>query len=666
MKVRVCMAIAIGVAWAATPLLPPRAWSEDATNPAARLQARLPEIPEHEATINFSFDQVAIPTFARLVGELTGRKIVVADNVQGKVTVISPKIPRSEAYSLFVSILESAGCSVIQDGDIDRVVALAERATPMAPVVGVDEVAPQDGLVTKVFRLKHASAGEVRKILEPKVSGGRTGAVGVIEETNHLVVTDTAESIRRIEKIVAEIDQPGLSRMTEIVPLQFAAAEEVARELNDTMSESTDRGEQLKRRLPSAAESPQEANRHALVVASPHANSLLLVGTASQIEELKTIIGKMDIDAPSGRGRLNAIFLKYIKAEDAAKNLKALLGRQDVPAAGQGSTPVVTPRRDIAIEPSPENNALLVDANPGDFEVVKKLVDQLDRVPEQVHIEVLIAELTEGDGFDLGVDMAALDLPGKVGDYAIQGSSTLKDKTESIMDNVQQGIFPGGLTVGVAHGTRIDSSGNVVVGYPGIISINAIKKDSRFKIRSNPSLMAQNNHEASVSIVNEIPVLTSTIQGGSGTSRDVIQNIERVDVGIKLKLTPHVIPGGEVRMELNPSIEAVLDPGSDSQQLTPTIAKREVSTTVTVNDGEVIVIAGLTREDQSKTVKRIPILGSIPLIGWLFRHTVEATEKTNLLIFVTPTIVRDSAVAARLRKRATDATGLNYHDDDKP
>ncbi|MDA0576490.1 MAG: type II secretion system secretin GspD [Verrucomicrobia bacterium] len=627
-----------------------------------------PAQPDHgistdEAYINFSFDQVTIPTFASLVGKLTGRKIVVADDVTRKLTVISPKIRRDEAFSLFVSILESAGCSVEKDGGIDRVVLLAERASTLAPVVGVDEALPTEGIVTKIFRLKHVTAVDMRRVLEPKVRGGRLGAVGVIEDTNHLVVTDTAESIRRIEKIVAEVDQAGLARITELVTLKFASAQDVARELNATLGGTDTTGEQLRRRLPAVGDSPAEDGRHAMVVASSHANSLLLVGTVSQNQELKDLIARIDVDTPSGRGRLNAIFLKYIGAVDAAKNLKALLGQPES-ATGQGAVASIN-RREIAIEPSLENNALLVDASPGDFEVVRKLVDQLDRMPEQVHIEVIIAELTEGDGLDIGVDMAALDLPGEVGDYTVQGSSTTRSSTESLLDAVQNGIFPSGLSVGVAHGTGLDASGNVIVGYPGIISISAIKKDSRFKIRSNPSLMAQNNREASVSIVNEIPVLKSTIEGGSGTSRDVIQNIERIDVGIKLKLTPHILPGGEVRMELNPSIEAVIDPGPTDQPFTPTIAKREVSTTVTVQDGEVIVIAGLTREDSTRMVQRIPYLGSLPLVGWLFRHTVEAREKTNLLIFVRPRIVKDSAVAAAIRTDAALKTGLK-HDDDQP
>ncbi|MEI8351613.1 MAG: type II and III secretion system protein, partial [bacterium] len=171
-------------------------------------------------------------------------------------------------------------------------------------------------------------------------------------------------------------------------------------------------------------------------------------------------------------------------------------------------------------------------------------------------------------------------------------------------------------------------------------------------------LVSQNNKEASVSVVNNIPILKSTIQGGSGTARDVIQNIERLDVGIKLKLTPHVNPSNEVCMVLNPSIEAIIDAGT-AGQYTPTIAKREVSTTVTVPDGRTIVISGLIREDRSNVVRKIPLLGSIPLIGVLFRHTVESKQRTNLIIFVTPRVMSNDATARGATDLWSRKTGLN-------
>jgi len=622
--------------------------------------AAQPGTPERaEGYVNFSFDQVEVGAFVKLVGDLTGRKFVLSEGVRGRITVVSPQINREEVYPLFVSILESVGCSVVDDGRIARVVALPEAGGLMAPVVGVDELVPRQGVFTKVLRLEHVTAGELKKLLEDRVTGGKTGGVGAVDETNHLVLTDTAENIRRVEKIVAEVDRPGLARVTKVVPLTYIGADELAEQLSLAIAEREGREGELLRRLPRAPGRTETGRRAPAVVASPHSNSIILVGTPSDIEALSHLVAQMDVDTAVGRGRLNAIFLKYLSAAEAAKSITALLSG----STGEGKQGAAAERK-IAIEASEANNALLIDAGPGDFDVVRKLVEQLDRAPEQVHIAVMIAEVSVVDELDLGVEMAALNLPSEVGSTVVQGSTRFSEGADGLMNSIQNGIFPRGLTVGVAHGTRLDDEGNVVAGYPGFISVDAVKKDSRFKILSETSLEAQNNREASVSIVNEIPILRSTIQGGSGTARDVIQNIERVDVGIKLALTPHVIPDGQVRMVLNPRIEAVIDPGPTGTQYTPTIAKREVSTTVIVPDGRTIVIAGLTREDRTKSVKKIPLLGDLPLLGWLFRDTVDSTEKTNLLIFVTPRIVGDIAAAERVREDWEQKTGLPEDDDD--
>lgn len=608
--------------------------------------------PEEQPSIDFNFDRVDIPTFARLVGDITGRRFVVSDDIKGRITVISPRVSKDEVYPLFVNIIESAGCSIVTDGEVHRVVRLPGTAAIPAPVIGADESTPPEGVVTKVIRLDHVPVEALRQALEARM-GGKSGSLSAIDETNHLIVTDTANSIRQIEKMVKEIDQPGLSRGTEVVVLKYATADELARQLNDALTESESRAALLKKRLP-AIQPPRNTSSPAYVVPASDSNRLILVGTGSQIAFLKGIIDQMDVDVPSGRGRLNAIFLKYISAEEAAKNINALLDTSAAKDAGGAR------KRRIAIEAGVANNALLVDASPGDYKVVLDLVNQLDFPREQVHIEVLIAEVSSGDGLTLGVEMAAVDMPAGAGNTVVQGSSQFSQGADSILNTIQQGLFPRGLTLGVAHGSRVDSAGNVVVGYPGLINIDAVRRDSRLKIVSETALEAQNNLEASLSIVDEIPILKSTIQGGAGTSRDVIQNIDRIEVGIKLTLTPHVIPGGLVRMELNPRIEAFIEPQAGGElSLTPTIARREVSTTVTVPDGSTIVIAGLTRHDETRVEQRVPVLGSIPLIGWLFKRTVKSDESTDLLILVAPHIVSDTVAMEKVKERWQTKTGLN-------
>jgi general secretion pathway protein D len=640
----------VGAVWLAVGVLASAVLGQ-AQEPRARSEAdRIRTAIEGQGKVAFSCDQMDVRTFVKMVGGHIGRTFVVDDNVEGRITVVSPLVGRQDAFPLFVSILESVGCSVVRDGELYRIVALNRRAIPLAPVVAPGDVAPESGVVTRVFLLKNIGADEVRRALETRVAGGKAGSVVALRETNHVIVTDTVDNLGKIERILDEIDRPGLARITEVVTLRFARAEELARQLNLAMEESESRAARLRRRLPSAPGSGATEDSGPVVVPAPQANSLILVGAPTHIASLKELIGKMDVDAPSTHGRLNALFLKYIAAEEAAKSIGALLARSAGKETGGAD-------RAIAIEASIESNALLVDASPGDFDVVRRLVEQLDRAPEQVMIGVVIAEQSFVDDLTFGVEMVALDKPSGGKTTVVQGSSLLRGGADSLMNVVQQGLFPRGITVGLARGVGTDAEGHPILGYPGILNLEAVEGSGGFKIRSETALETQNNREASVSIVNEIPILKSTIAGGSGSARDVIQNIERMDVGIKLSLTPQIVPGGEVRMTLNTGIEAVIDPGP-AGQFSPTIAKREVQTTVTVPDGQVIVIAGLTREDETRSVKRVPYLGAIPLLGRLFSRTVESKEKTNLLILVTPRIVRDERTAARVVEEWRGKTGL--------
>lgn len=604
---------------------------------------------EGNPSVDFTFEDVSIDAFVKLIGAMTGRRFVLGDDIEGTITVVSPRVDEDEIYPLFLTILESAGYTVEFADGVHRLISIKNRTGQLAPLLVDRASVSGQGLFTKVFRLEHVSASDVERAL---ASEGERVGVRAIDETNHLVVTDTATAIARIAELIRQIDLPGMAKVTEVVPLQFAAAEELAQQLNIALSEEMSRAQALVKRLP-AGQNASRRTRQAIVVAVPQSNRLILSGTAAQVDALKALIKEMDVDVPSGQGRLHAIFLRHLSAEEAAENLSALLARRQEKVAAESSD-----SRLISIQANVSNNALLIDASPGDFEVVKALVDRLDQSPEQVHIGVMILEVSDGDGLQLGVDFAALDSPSSVGDSVVQGAFSLGDAS-GLLSAVQEGVFPRGMSVGVAQGSSVNAEGEVQFGFPGLLNIDAFRSNSRFTILSETSLQSQNNQEATVSVVNEIPILKSEIQGGSGTARDVIQNIERMDVGIKLEITPHFIPGGRIRMVLNPSIEAVVDSGPDGTPFTPTIAKREVQTTVTVDDGRTIVIAGLTRRDERESERKVPILGSIPLLGWLFTRTEMLSERKDVLILVTPTVVTSTEAGNRYRESWESKTGLS-------
>lgn len=606
-----------------------------------------------EAFVNFSFDQVDIRFLVKLVGDLTGRRFVIDKEIDGKITVVTPpKIPVSEIYPLFISILEAGRCSVVERDGIYHIVPSERRVTPIAPVLRADEILPEQGLVTKVIRVVNLNVADVQKVLEPMVGGGKTGALGVLEAVNCLVVTDTADSLRRIERIIEEIDKPGMARVTEIVKLRYADAQDMANELNLAIAGASTRvvtrGERIRRRLPQPGGTSAMIPGEAIVVAAPHSNSLIIVGPPSQVSDMKQIIERMDVEPQSGYGHLRAIFLKYLSSDEAAKSLTSLLTKGEDKARN----------RKIAIESCIGNNALLIDAAPQDFEMVKELIMQLDYPPQQVLVEVTFAEITVEEGQDIGVEFVASGKPSE-GSKAFIGGMRTAEKDSDLISSVMSGVVPAGLTFGVAKGSYTDTDGNVVPIIPALISLNAIQKRTHFKILSSVPLWTQNNQEAKVNIGKNIPVLKSTVEGGAGTARDIIQNIERIDVGIKLTVTPHVNPNNEVLMKLNPSIEAIIETSTGGKAFTPTIAKREVTTTLTVPNHETIVISGLIREDMVSKVRKVPILGSIPLLGWLFRHTVETVERSNLLIFVTPHVVTNIDEAKDIMSMLQSRTGIN-------
>lgn len=601
-------------------------------------------------SIMFNFEQVDVRVFAQVVGGFIGKRYTVAEDVQGTLTVISPNVSRKDAETLFSSVLESSGFTIVQDGDMNRIVALPEKIANMGTIVTDEGTTPEYGLVTRIMRLNHVSVVEMSKMLELQLN--RKDVVSTLEETNHLIITDTVSSVKKIEELVKELDKPGMARSTEVISLKHANAAELARQIMASFADNPSRAQQLTDRMAAGTAYANSVSMSVpTIVASTHSNGLVVTGTQRQIQAVKDLVAKLDIPAPSGRSSFNIIALNYIKAEDIAKNISTVVEKF---AAGNGDTSLI---RRVAVEAIAESNTLLVNATPEDFKAIETVIKALDVKPKQVHISVLIAEVSEGDLDKLGVTITALNAPESVGKNAFAGATRSAADNAGLLTQLSSGMFGQGLTFGIAHGSYTDANGNIVTDYPGVFNIDAIKGNDKVKILANPSLGAQNNVEAEVSVVDNIPITEATITG-SGSDRDVIQNITRMDVGVKLTMTPHIIPDGIVQLELEPSIEAVTDKGISSDYA-PTISKRKVKTTVMVEDGKTIVIAGLMRNDTAEVKKKIPLLGDIPLLGWLFRWNSTEEKKTNILIFVTPTVISDAAAAEALRTDLEKRTGLS-------
>lgn len=599
-------------------------------------------------------ERVKIDVLAQMMSDASGRPFAISGGLDNEFSVLVPDgdpvaLSPDEIYSFGLSILASAGLSVVDDGHTCRIVSLPEGgglAVGQADSAGAPDGQPAHGLVTRVFRLRNAAADDVRRVLEG--GSGRKSWITMLENANLIVVTDTAATLSRVAALIDELDKPGLSRRTEVVNLAFADAAALAAQLNAIAASSVQsEGSAVAQRLATGASVPRAVLSSGIAIPSPTANALVLVGQEAQIAEFKALIAKLDVDVPTGRGTLNTIPLQYLKAEDVAKTLSSLLEKSALKAQGDDL-------KRIAVEASPVNNALVVDALPGDFRVVRQIVEAMDVLPGQVHVSVMIAEVTDSDGFTWNPQLTALDAPGKKGETRFSAGSRMAADSSSLVQGAVNGILPQGITAAFAHGSGYDADGNLRVSYPGVVSIEALKGNSHFNIVSETSLQAQNNIEAEVKIVDDIPYAKSNIQG-TGSDRETVQTIDRMEVGVSLKFTPYIVPGDLVRMALEPTIASVT---SAADVLNPTIAKRSARTTVTVPDSETIVIAGLTRTTTKKVENRIPILGSIPLLGWLFRYKNEVEEKTNLLIFVTPTIIATPGDAEDVSARLKLKTGI--------
>lgn len=603
-------------------------------------------------TVNFNFEQVEIQNLVSVVGAQTGKRFVLDTTVTGRVSVITrEQIPSSQVFPLFVAVLEGSGYTVVERDEVYHIRTLPGEDPLQAPVIGTEEPLTQMGLVTRVMELKHIRATDVQPLLEPMVRLAKKGSLAAFAPTNHLIVTDTASNIQRIEALIAELDQPGQSTSLTVIPLEHASAEDLAVQISAALAASESGGTRVSRQVQQVVAGRGSIPAGFSVIPSVQANALIVSAGPLQLRQIQEMVEQLDLPAEQmAAGRLRAVFLNYVSAESAAEQITALLEKRKT----------TDPRDQIAVQADAGNNAVLVDAAPLAFASVQQLLQQIDRPPEQVLVEVMIVEVAENNGLDLGVEWSAIDGNGENGTNTIIGRSR-PGEADVLQSLVTQSTFPQGLTFGVSRGTVTLPDGTEVPRVPFLIS--ALERERDVNILSHVPLRTQNNAEAKVSVVENIPILKSVIEGGTGDNRDVIQNIERLDVGIQLTVKPRVNPNREITLELNPVIEAIIQETSGGTALTPTIARREVKNTLTMPEKSTVLISGLMREDVIEEERRVPILGSIPLLGMLFRSTTESKQKTNLLIFVTPYLVTDLEANDQATLRWREKTGLHENPD---
>jgi general secretion pathway protein D len=579
---------------------------------------------EEARQVTMDFRDVEIGTLIKFIGELTNKNFVIDERVKGKVTVISPtKVTVPEAYKVFESILEVHGYATVPSGKVIKVLPATEaRGKSITTTVGTQILPHADTMITQIIPIQYASVTDVKTLFTPLVS--KESLLVAYQPTNALIVTDALSNINRLLKILKEVDIPGYALELAVIPLQYAAAEAVARELKTLFEARTTAGAAPPR--PKGEEADIGAREGFKLIPDERTNSLIVLASAQSIEMLKGAIAKLDREVPRGKGNIHVYYLQNAVAEDLAKILSGVAKEAGEGAKG-GTTAVKAPLSSlgekISILADKTTNALIITASPQDFAVIEEVIKKLDIVRAQVYVEALIAEVTLDKVTQLGVQWNWTEEP-KEGGYKRYGGTDF-NMPDALTDAAVAGFLMG-VTKGFVGSSDVPDIKALLQMYTG---------DSNVNVLSAPRLLTTDNQEAQIIVGEERPFLKSSqLTSDSST----IQTWDYKDVGITMKLTPHISKGTLLRLDIFAEIKSFVEEvkGLSGAVIT---TKRQATTSVVVEDGSTVVIAGLIRDDSTGSIGKVPILGDIPLLGWLFKSRSQNKIKTNLLIFITPRII---------------------------
>jgi general secretion pathway protein D len=569
------------------------------------------------------FDQVDIKVFIKFISELTGKNFVVDDKVRGKVTVLSPsKISVEEAYKVFESVLEVHGFTTVPAGKVIKVVPSVEARQKSVELRKTPGFVPRpdDRIITQIMPLLYANSQEVRKLLAPMVS--KQGVVIAYDPTDTLIITDFQSNIQRLLSIVEEIDVEFQEANISVMPLEYASAENLAEKISRLLESKL---KQVKGR---------RAGPPLRILSYERINMLIVLADRQNTQMVKALVKTLDQPTPKGAGNIQVVYLANAQAEELAKVLSGL------PAKTQpkGKQPAIS--TDVKIVADKATNSLVITAKPEEFQVLEPIIIKLDIPRKQVYVEALIMEITSDLSVSVGVNWTAggkTDLPFGADDgVAFGGSNT---GALGVLDETGTLALPSGLTAGVVS-FPITIGGITFSNLAAII--NAAQTDNDFNVIATPQLMTLDNEEASVVVAENIPFSTRVDEGTAVTDR-AIQSLEYRDVGVTLKVTPQINEKRFVKLKIYQEKSTVVSETSQISAtqvvLAPTTRKRTAETNVQVRDGQTVVIAGLVGDDVNVSVTKVPCLGDIPMLGWLFKFEKRTTERTNLLIFLTPYIV---------------------------
>lgn len=592
-----------------------------------------------------SFKGTDIQEFINIVGRNLEKTIIVDPSVRGKIDVRSYDVLNEDQYySFFLNVLEVYGYAVVEmDNGVLKVIKAKDSKTSAIPVLG-DGSAHGDSVITRVVAVRNVSVRELSPLLRQLIDNAGAGNVVHYDPANIILITGRAAVVNRLAEIIKRVDQAG-DKDIELVELRNASAAEMVR-IVEALNKTTNQ-----KSTPEFLE-PK-------IVADERTNAILISGDPKVRARLKRLIRQLDVEMAS-KGNNRVVYLKNAKAEDLVEVLKGVSDNlQAEKQAGQKSSSAN--RGEVVIAAHAATNALVLTAPPDIMNALQDVIAQLDIRRAQVLIEALIVEMSEGDGINLGVQWGNLET-GAIVQYGNTGASIggvmvgleeAKDSTSTeYYYNSDGNRVPYDVTTSGDYSTLASALGGVNGAAMSIIMgdwtalISAVATDSTSNILSSPSITVMDNGEASFIVGEEVPVITGSTAGSNNDNP--FQTVDRKEVGIKLKVVPQINEGDSVQLNIEQEVSNVL--GANGA-VDVRFAKRQLNTSVMIQDGQMLVLGGLVDERALESESKVPLLGDIPVLGHIFKSTSTETTKRNLMVFIKPTIIRNGVTADGITQR---------------
>ena len=618
-------------------------------------------------TVTLNFVNADIDAVVKAVGEITGRNFLVDPRVKGTVNIVSAQpVPRSLVYPTLLSALRMQGFAAVESDGITKIVPEAEAKTQAGPVARATVSASGDRIVTQVIPLRYESAAQLVTVLRPLVTPNNV--ISAYIPNNAIIVTDYADNVKRIDRIVASLDLPPAGEPM-LVHVKNASAIDVAALVNRVLSENA----------PTGASAQLEAQQRVALVPDPRSNSILVrADNPARGARVRQLIEQLDTPSRTG-GNVFIVYLKNAEAAQVAETLRGLYGGErangpSTPITTTTSVPMATPGTAATtttslgasaaatsplatsattsqptafsaggamIEADSANNALIIMAPEPVYNNLRAVIDRLDTRRAQVFVEALIVEVSSDKAAEFGIQWQVLTgaSPKRNGVQGIGGTNFgARGSGQNIIDaSVNLGSLGNGLNLGVINGS-ITIPGLGVISNLGLL-VRALESDSTANILSTPTLLTLDNEEARIIVGENVPFITGQY-ATTGTTATVqpFQTIERRDVGLVLRVKPQITEGGTVRLGIYQEVSRV----EDNSAAGPILSKRALESSVVVDDQQIVVLGGLIQDTMNDGTQKLPYAGDVPVFGSLFRYDNRSRTKTNLMIFLKPTIVRGS------------------------